>query len=101
MVLTQSPWFILSARYGLLAPQKRIGPYDQTLNTMKTAHRQTWAADVRRQMDVELPDAQRCVVLAGERYREFLMDYLNERFVTEVPMRGLTLGKQLRWLTPP
>jgi hypothetical protein len=68
---------------------------------MKTAHRQTWAADVRRQMDVELPDAQRCVVLAGERYREFLMDYLNERFVTEVPMRGLTLGKQLRWLTPP
>lgn len=94
----QSPWFILSARYGLVAPYQTIAPYEQTLNTMSVAQRRSWAANVHQQMDVDLPDARRCVVLAGERYREFLMDYLNGRFVTEVPMRGLAIGKQLQWL---
>jgi hypothetical protein len=39
------------------------------------------------------------VVLAGARYREFLLDYLKARFATvELPMEGLKIGKQLQWL---
>lgn len=91
-------WFILSAKYGLVAPGERIAPYDQTLNDMKIADRRAWACSVTRQMNTEIGQCDRCVILAGNRYREFLMDYLNDRFHTEVPMDGLRIGEQQRWL---
>ncbi|WP_338000323.1 DUF6884 domain-containing protein [Burkholderia gladioli] len=54
-------------------------------------------------MDTQLPaepgQGGRCVVLAGTRYREFLMGYLSGRFTVEIPMNGLAIGKQLQWLT--
>lgn len=91
-------WFILSAKFGLVQPEQCIEPYEQTLNTMTLLKRKAWAQRVRMQMEIMLPPSARCVVLAGQRYREFLMDYLNERYVTEVPMQGLAIGQQLRWL---
>jgi hypothetical protein len=94
----QGMWFILSAKYGLVAPNQRVEPYDQTLNGMKVTDRRAWAHRVQQQMDAEIPSGGRCVVLAGNRYREFLMDYLSERFTTEVPMNGLRIGEQQRWL---
>ncbi|MCO4875565.1 hypothetical protein VOI32_00790 [Paraburkholderia caribensis] len=94
----QGVWFILSARYGLVAPDQRIEPYDQTLNNMKVAERRAWAHRVQQQMDAGFQSGGRCVVLAGNRYREFLMDYLSKRFTTEVPMDGLRIGEQQRWL---
>ncbi|CAE6887948.1 DUF6884 domain-containing protein [Paraburkholderia domus] len=94
----QGVWFILSAKYGLVAPDQRVEPYDQTLNSMKVADRRAWAHRVQQQMDTEIPSGGRCVVLAGNRYREFLMDYLSDRFTTEVPMDGLRIGEQQRWL---
>jgi hypothetical protein len=50
-------------------------------------------------MDEQMPDASRIVVLAGQRYREFLMDYLAGRAATvHVPMAGMRNGQQLSWL---
>lgn len=92
------PWFILSAKFGLVMPEQTIPPYEQTLNDMSRAERLAWARTVQLQMDFALPDGGRCVVLAGRRYREFLLDYLATRYATEVPMKGLAIGKQLRWL---
>lgn len=92
------PWFILSAKFGLVAPEQTIPPYEQTLNDMSRAERQAWGASVQQQIDLSLPRGGRCVVLAGQRYREFLMDYLTTRYTTEVPMKGLAIGQQLRWL---
>lgn len=65
---------------------------------MAIAERRAWAQLVQSQMDVALPTSGQCVMLAGRRYREFLMDYLNQRFATGVPMEGLAIGQQLRWL---
>ena len=31
---THSPWFILSAEYGLVPPDKVLAPYERTLNKM-------------------------------------------------------------------
>ena len=46
-----------------------------------------------------MPDASLIVVLAGQRYREFLMDYLVGRAATvHVPMAGMRNGQQLSWL---
>lgn len=64
-------WFILSAKFGLVAPEQHIEPYEQTLNEMAIPERRAWARRVRSQMDVSLPAGGRCVVLAGRRYREF------------------------------
>ena len=51
-------------------------------------------------METFLPAADRIVVFAGLRYREYLMDYLRHRArIVEVPMEGLTIGRQLHYLT--
>ncbi len=84
-------WFILSAKHGLTDPDEVIAPYEQTLNT--------WAERVQAQMDERLPTVERIVVIAGKRYREFLMPYLHRRAAkVEVPLEGLRIGEQLRWL---
>lgn len=75
---TRCSWFILSAKYGLVSPTRRIRRYNQTLNTMKKVERRAWATRVRAQMKSCLPTANRIVVLAGRRYREFLLDYLRQ-----------------------
>jgi hypothetical protein len=67
---------------------------------MSKPERQAWAARVKAQMETSLPTADRIVVLAGLRYREFLMDCLRQRAGTvEVPMEGLSIGRQLQYLT--
>ncbi|AZQ66936.1 hypothetical protein EF888_07155 [Silicimonas algicola] len=96
---SREPWFILSAEHGLLSPDRIIAPYERTLNAMSSAERQEWSRRVQRQMDEKLPEADEVVVLAGSRYRANLMPYLRERFRNVVvPMEGLKIGQQLRWL---
>jgi len=99
VVNTGQPWFILSAKYGLVSPDTVISPYNETLNTMGVADRRTWADRVKKQMDGTLLKADEIVVLAGVRYRENLMTYLRGRFPrVTVPMEGLQIGRQLRWM---
>jgi hypothetical protein len=94
-----SYWFILSAEYGLVHPDAMIEPYEMTLDTMGVAERRNWSRRVQQQMDERMPDANRIMVLAGQRYREFLMDYLAGRAATvHVPMAGMRNGQQLSWL---
>ena len=94
-----APWFILSAKYGLVHPDAVIAPYDETLNNMPVAVRRDWAERVKFQMDAKLPDAEEVIVFAGRRYREHIEDHLRTRFKSvEVPMEGLRIGEQLRWL---
>lgn len=96
---TGEPWFILSAEHGLLSPKTTIGPYNKTLNTMSTAERKAWAKRVQQQMDDVLPEADEIIILAGSRYRENLIEYLRLRSPKiTVPMEGLTIGRQLKWL---
>lgn len=64
-----SPWFILSAKYGLVSPDDVLEPYEQSLNQMKVDERHAWAARVQAQMEERLPKANRIVILAGRRYR--------------------------------
>jgi hypothetical protein len=72
----------LSVEYDLVHPDEMIEPYDMTLNTMGVAERRNWSRRVQQQMDERMPDASRIVVLAGQRYREFLLDYLGKRAAT-------------------
>lgn len=96
---TASIWFILSAEHGVLDPDQVVAPYERTLLKMRKAERDAWAARVRAQLIALLPPGSEVVMLAGEKYREELLPFLNEKgFAVQVPMSGLPLGRQLRWL---
>jgi cytoplasmic iron level regulating protein YaaA (DUF328/UPF0246 family) len=96
---TGCPWFILSAEYGLVPPEKVIAPYENTLNRMPAARRRRWAQQVIDAIEPHLSKVDHVVFLAGRRYREFLIDYLQDRgIVIEVPMERLRFGEQKKWL---
>ena len=97
---TGRPWFVLSAKYGLVHPDEMIAPYDLTLNTMPVADRRQWASRVLTQLEPRLNGIRSVMFLAGRRYREFLEPSLRSRgLVVSIPMEGLRIGEQLRWLT--
>lgn len=89
--------YILSARYGLLDLDTEIEPYDLTLNKLSAVEIQTWAQMVLKQLS-EKANLQndRFIFLAGMKYRKYLINHL--RFY-EVPLEGLTIGKQLQYLS--
>jgi hypothetical protein len=87
-------WAILSAKYGLVLPERVIKPYNLTLNTMKVKERRAWTWRVKGQLLDVFPKAELYIVLAGERYRDALKGLPHT-----VPLRGLSIGKQLQWLT--
>lgn len=94
-----APWFILSARHGLLAPQEEIQAYDKTLNKMSSAQRRDWAEKVISQMQSRLPPADEVVLFAGMKYRQHLLAWLESRFhKVSLPMEGMKIGQQLQWL---
>jgi hypothetical protein len=87
---------ILSAKYGLLHLDEHVEPYEVTLNQMREHERRKWAERVlgqlRKYADL---DRDRFTILAGQRYREFLVPSLRN---VCVPMQGMRNGKQLRYL---
>jgi hypothetical protein len=93
-------WFVLSSLYGLVAPDAEIAPYDYTLNTLGVAERRAWAKKVMDKLLPEVVGAKRVVMFAGHRYREFLIEPLEQRGAkVEVPMAHLARGEQLAWLS--
>jgi hypothetical protein len=95
----KADWFILSALYGVVAPDSRIAPYEKTLTIAGVAERRAWAENVRRQLSPHLVGRRRIVMFAGQRYREFLMPaLLRDGYEVDVPMANLRIGEQLAWL---
>lgn len=94
-----SPWYVLSALYGLLEPDDVVAPYDRTLKHMSAAERRCWGERVRRQLESVDIGGKRVVLLAGRAYREPIVDYLRDRASSvDIPMEHLSQGRQLQWL---
>ena len=89
--------YILSAKHGLLDLDTEVEPYNLTLNDMATRQVQAWAEQVLEQIK-QRADLSRdhFVFLAGLKYRKFLVPRLASY---EVPMEGLTIGRQLQFLS--
>lgn len=88
--------FILSAKYGLLDLDTEIEPYDTTLNNMSSHQIKEWADQVITKLKIQT-DLQNdhFIFLAGERYRKYLLPHLASY---EIPLQGMTIGKQLQFL---
>lgn len=94
-----SRWFILSAEYGLIAPEAVLEPYERTLNRMLRAERVRWADGVLHSLLPLLGLGDEVMFLAGARYREFLVPALQQQGIpVSVPMQGLGIGRQLAYL---
>jgi len=90
-------WYVISAKHGLLSSEQIIEPYDITLNNMKARERKRWAESTANQI-VEL-GVHTIDIYAGQKYREYLIPLLEEHnIVCHVPMMGLGIGQQLKFL---
>lgn len=93
-------WYVLSAKHGLLDPDRVTAPYEQTLNTMGEAARRRWADEVNAELAEILPARAEVIVLAGVRYREHVVPFLKGRGHTvSIPLEGLSFGRQLAYLS--
>ncbi len=82
-----------------MPPDRVIAPYDETLNRMPAAQRRAWAKRVLRALQDEVQAGDTVIILAGQRYREHLVEPLAAMGCNvDIPMRGLRIGEQLRWL---
>ena len=89
--------FILSAKHGLIKLEEEIDPYNDTLNSKPNLEIKSWATTVISQLESKTDlGGDRFIFLAGEKYRRHLMPHIKN---CEVPMRGLSIGKQLQYLT--
>ena len=92
-------WLILSAEHGVVAPEKVIDPYEKTLNKMGVRDRRQWADKVLKALRGHIGTSDKVVILAGERYREFLLGELRSFSASiEIPLKGMRIGEQLQWL---
>ena len=88
--------FILSAKYGLLNLDDKINPYNETLNKKPASEIKEWSnmvlESLKREVDI---DNDEFIFLAGAKYRKYLIPHLRKY---SVPLKGLTIGKQLKYL---
>jgi len=96
---TGQPWAILSAKHGLVWPNDSIEPYCETLLHVRAEQRRHWADNVLLSLKPHLTNVSKVVIFAGVRYRERLAPELERIGINVmVPMTGLGIGRQLRWL---
>ena len=93
-------WFILSAKHGLLEPTQVVEPYEETLKKKSGQERKEWAEKVWSALRPIVQPGDRVTILAGKRYREFLVPLIVEYGCrVDVPMQGFRIGRQLQWLS--
>lgn len=91
-------YYILSAKHGLLKPDQPIGPYDLTLKNMSREHRRNWADNVFKDLIQMTNSGDELIFLAGESYREFIVEKLSERGnPMAFPLFKYSIGEQLQW----
>lgn len=96
---TCDEWFILSTKYGLVAPGVVIAPYDVDLLRAPSGVRRAWASMVLDQLRKRFPSLGSCEfeMHASAAYVDFgLVDGLRRAGASVIrPMAGLTRGEQL------
>ena len=96
------PWYVLSAKHGLLAPETVIAPYDVTLKDRPVAYRRAWSQRVLEELAAIGPDLRGVTVEihAGRAYASYGMEDGLRNAGAKVcrPLAGIRrIGSQLAW----
>lgn len=103
VVMQACPWYILSAKWELLDPDRETFPYDFTLRDLTAKERSDWGGRIvfclEASIEQGLLDIDTIIILAGKMYRNALpLERLEDMGIKiEVPMRGLGIGQQKAW----
>ena len=98
------PWYVLSGKWGLLAPDEIVAPYDLYLGDQSAAYRTAWGRWVTAQLARVTGNlvGVRVEFLAGQSYVEPVRAPLQQEGAILVePFRGLRMGEQLGWYPGP
>lgn len=87
------PWFILSAKHGLLKPDDFIEPYNLSLKSMTKNQREKWAYCVNQKLKIINNKNEKILVFAGELYLNAV-----QGFEVINPIKGLSLGYKMQRL---
>lgn len=100
---TVRPWYILSARWGLVAPDECIAPYDLYLGDCSIEVRAAWGRlVVARLAEKHRLNGLVIEVHAGKHYVEAIHDPLAEHGAQlHVPLKGLQMGQTQAWYQGP
>jgi hypothetical protein len=93
-------WMILSAKHGLVKPDRRLRPYNCALGDQPAAYRHSWGERVVRSLEERFGSLAGATfeVHAGAAYREAIWRPLAQRGAgLSVRFTGLALGEQIRW----
>jgi len=96
---TGLPWFVVSSRWGLVAPEEVVAPYDVYLGDMSAAYRRTWAEFVTAQLsDVGPLPGTVVEIHAGDHYVNSLRPALvhSGAVVVDAVDAG-SMGETLAW----
>ena len=92
-------WFVISAKYGLVAPEAPIEPYDETLKGRSLSERTVWAERVLNRLRDHVEPNSMIIVLGGSSYSVPLVELLEAEYaVVATPMGRLSIGERLQWL---
>lgn len=70
-------WYIVSAKYGLLSPNKIIEPYDEALDTFNSVKKRTWANNIEKSLSTFSHNIK-FVLLAGDSYANIIGNILED-----------------------
>lgn len=93
-------WYVLSAKYGVLAPSQPTKNYNLSMTTVRrnASAVKLWQDMVFQQLDIIKPNE--IVFLCGEEYLKPLLVYCNARKIKmKTPLQGLTIGYQMAFLS--
>jgi len=98
-------WFILSAKYGLVAPDQPIESYNTRLDDLSAAERDYWGETIVHDLTEETapvlitPSNATIEIYAGELYTKPIKARLEALgFTVAIPLAGFGIGQQLHKL---
>lgn len=97
------PWWIVSAKYGLLAPDVPVSPYDLRLRDLPEVDRAAWYLGTVGMLLDEMNDTTRLREVhvelhIGADYAERLSEVLLAAGLNySWPLKGFSQGEQMRW----
>ena len=93
------PWFVLSAKHGLVGPDEEVDSYDFKLATQGASTRRRWSEDVLKAIQQRFGEVRgkRVEIHAGAAYRDsgLVQGLRSAGAQVAVPLEGIALGEQL------